>query len=95
MPRARWFTGATLNYAEHALCNGLDDAAPAVVEVDETGSRTVTMGELRDSGRRRPPGSARRRGGPGRPGRCVRAGNRSDVSFLFDDPEGTQLGRGS
>ncbi|MGW0756865.1 acetoacetate--CoA ligase [Streptomyces sp. NPDC002814] len=37
MPGARWFTGATLNYAHHALRNLVDDET-AVVALDETGA---------------------------------------------------------
>ncbi|MGI5379900.1 acetoacetate--CoA ligase [Streptomyces sp. CA-251387] len=37
MPGARWFPGATLNYAHHALRNLTDDA-PAIIALDETGS---------------------------------------------------------
>lgn len=37
MPGARWFTGATLNYAHHALRN-LGDDDTAVVALDESGS---------------------------------------------------------
>ena len=37
MPGARWFTGATLNYAHHALRN-LADEDVAIVALDETGS---------------------------------------------------------
>ncbi|MFF5650525.1 acetoacetate--CoA ligase [Streptomyces collinus] len=47
MPGARWFTGATLNYAHHVLRN-LSDDAPAIVALDETGSGyEVTGGRLR------------------------------------------------
>jgi acetoacetyl-CoA synthetase len=38
MPDARWFPGATLNYAEHALGPGAAEA-PAVVFVSEDGTR--------------------------------------------------------
>jgi acetoacetyl-CoA synthetase len=38
MPGARWFEGAQLNYAEHALRSGTGDRV-AVVEVDEDGIR--------------------------------------------------------
>jgi acetoacetyl-CoA synthetase len=38
MPGARWFEGARLNYAEHALRAGRPDAA-ALTEVDEAGGR--------------------------------------------------------
>ncbi len=37
MPGARWFPGATLNYAEHALREGGD--APAVIYQDEAGEQ--------------------------------------------------------
>jgi acetoacetyl-CoA synthetase len=47
MPGARWFDGARLNYAEHALRSGADDRV-AVVEHDEEGPRgELTWGELR------------------------------------------------
>lgn len=51
MPGARWFPGATLNYAEHALRAGEDPARagdPALLYVDETHEpRPVTWAELR------------------------------------------------
>ncbi|MGW3108941.1 acetoacetate--CoA ligase [Streptomyces sp. NPDC001100] len=48
MPGARWFTGATLNYAHHALRN-LADADVAIIALDETGSGyQVTGKRLRD-----------------------------------------------
>ncbi|WP_371667048.1 acetoacetate--CoA ligase [Streptomyces sp. NBC_00289] len=47
MPGARWFEGATLNYAHHALRNLREDA-PAIVALDETGSGyEVTGGRMR------------------------------------------------
>ena len=47
MPGTRWFEGATLNYAEHALSRGEVDAE-AIVAVDERGARrALTYGELR------------------------------------------------
>lgn len=49
MPGARWFTGATLNYAEHAL-RAADDrpADPALLYIDETHEQTsVSWAELR------------------------------------------------
>lgn len=47
MPGARWFPGATLNYAHHALRNLADDAV-AIVALDETGScYEVTASRLR------------------------------------------------
>ncbi len=51
MPGARWFPGATLNYAEHALAPGPGraDGDVALVSVREDGrQREVTHGELRD-----------------------------------------------
>ncbi|WP_299541297.1 acetoacetate--CoA ligase [uncultured Streptomyces sp.] len=51
MPGTRWFTGATLNYAEHALRTAEDPLradAPALVHVDETQAQTtVGWAELR------------------------------------------------
>lgn len=48
MPAARWFPGAHLNYAEHALRHG-DDTDLAVVSVGEDGTTTrTTRRELRD-----------------------------------------------
>jgi acetoacetyl-CoA synthetase len=51
MPGARWFPGATLNYAEHALRAGEDPAragTPALLHVDETHEPApVTWAELR------------------------------------------------
>ncbi|NUS10972.1 MAG: AMP-binding protein, partial [Streptomyces sp.] len=48
MPGARWFPGATLNYAHHALRNVRDDDT-AIVALDETGSGyEVTGGRLRE-----------------------------------------------
>ncbi|MCG7204740.1 acetoacetate--CoA ligase [Streptomyces arenae] len=48
MPGARWFPGATLNYAHHALRNIRDDAT-AIVALDETGSGyEVTGSRLRE-----------------------------------------------
>ncbi|MER5218666.1 AMP-binding protein [Streptomyces sp. NPDC002838] len=47
MPGARWFPGATLNYAHHALRNLADDAV-AIIALDETGSGyEVTARRLR------------------------------------------------
>lgn len=47
MPGARWFTGATLNYAEAALSHGEDDAE-ALVCLQEDGTReVVTWAQLR------------------------------------------------
>ena len=50
MPGARWFPGATLNYAEHALAPGPGrcDDDPAVVFRREDGSRDqLSLGQLR------------------------------------------------
>ncbi|MEV6318224.1 acetoacetate--CoA ligase [Streptomyces sp. NPDC051776] len=51
MPGARWFPGATLNYAEHALRGGEDPARAdeaALLHVDETHEpRPVSWAELR------------------------------------------------
>ncbi|GGV58318.1 acetoacetate--CoA ligase [Streptomyces massasporeus] len=44
MPGARWFTGATLNYAHHALRNLADDDV-AIVALDETGSGYEVTGK--------------------------------------------------
>ncbi|KUN84036.1 acetoacetate--CoA ligase [Streptomyces griseoruber] len=44
MPGARWFPGATLNYARHALRNLADDDV-AIVALDETGSGYEVTGE--------------------------------------------------
>jgi acetoacetyl-CoA synthetase len=47
MPGARWFPGATLNYAEHALRHAADDR-PALVAVGEEGApRDISWRELR------------------------------------------------
>ncbi|MGW7543842.1 acetoacetate--CoA ligase [Streptomyces sp. NPDC054770] len=47
MPGARWFTGATLNYAQHAL-RALPADRPAVLALDETGGGyEVTGNRLR------------------------------------------------
>ncbi|WP_031168384.1 acetoacetate--CoA ligase [Streptomyces durhamensis] len=47
MPGARWFPGATLNYAHHALRN-LHPDAPAISALDETGAGyEITGRELR------------------------------------------------
>ncbi len=50
MPRTRWFTGARLNWAQHMLRNGADDAT-ALVCVQEGGrpAREITWAELRRS----------------------------------------------
>ncbi|MGW2712885.1 acetoacetate--CoA ligase [Streptomyces sp. NPDC001356] len=47
MPGARWFPGATLNYAHHALRN-LHPDAPAIIASDETGAAyEITGRQLR------------------------------------------------
>src|SRR4051812_41728001 len=49
MPGARWFPGATLNYAEHALGRPEDQDAVAVVAHSQTRPPIeLTFGELRD-----------------------------------------------
>ncbi len=50
MPHTRWFTGARLNWAQHQLRNGADDAT-ALVCVQEGGlpAREISFGELRRS----------------------------------------------
>ena len=50
MPHTRWFTGARLNWAEHLLRNGSDDAT-ALVCLQEGGgpARDITFGALRRS----------------------------------------------
>jgi acetoacetyl-CoA synthetase len=50
MPHTRWFTGARLNWAQHALRRGADDAT-ALVCVQEGGApaREITWGTLRRS----------------------------------------------
>ncbi|ALE75782.1 acetoacetyl-CoA synthetase [Pseudonocardia sp. EC080610-09] len=50
MPHTRWFTGARLNWAEHALRRGAEDD-PALVCVQEGGGRAreIAFGELRRS----------------------------------------------
>ena len=47
MPGAVWFPGATLNYAEHALSVGADDAQAVIFEREDGLSSTLTYGELR------------------------------------------------
>lgn len=50
MPGAEWFPGATLNYAEHALCDGAGkgDGDLAVIFAREDGrSEEITYGGLR------------------------------------------------
>ena len=52
MPGARWFYGATLNYAEHALRSGADDGEVAILfEAEAEGGRTrreeMSRAELR------------------------------------------------
>lgn len=50
MPHTRWFTGARLNWAEHLLRNGSDEAT-ALVCLQECGgsARDITFGALRRS----------------------------------------------
>jgi acetoacetyl-CoA synthetase len=54
MPGAKWFPGATLNYAEHVLrMPGLADDDPALIAYSQTrGPITLTARQLRDEVRR-------------------------------------------
>ncbi|MBB5870281.1 acetoacetyl-CoA synthetase [Allocatelliglobosispora scoriae] len=54
MPGARWFPGATLNYAEHVLrMPGIADDAPVVIGYSQTREPvTLTAAELREQVRR-------------------------------------------
>lgn len=54
MPGARWFPGATLNYAEHLLAAGglADDDVAVIAESQTRDPRTLTVGELCDQVRR-------------------------------------------
>jgi len=66
MPGARWFEGATLNYAEHMV--GLDEDAARVAIVARSQSRDpfeVTWGDLRDQVARARAGLQRLGVGPG------------------------------
>ncbi|WP_410597028.1 acetoacetate--CoA ligase [Amycolatopsis sp. lyj-23] len=59
MPGTEWFPGATLNYAEHALGHGPDDAT-AVIAHSQTRDRTeLTWAQLRDQVARARAGLAR------------------------------------
>jgi acetoacetyl-CoA synthetase len=48
MPGARWFEGAELNYAEHLLGSGNDDANAIVAHSQTRDPIELTFGELRD-----------------------------------------------
>jgi acetoacetyl-CoA synthetase len=48
MPGARWFPGATLNYAEHALTRGADDDVALVCHREDGATSRLTYRELRD-----------------------------------------------
>ena len=67
MPGARWFPGATLNYAEHVLrMPGLGDDDPVVLAYSQTrASSTLTAAGLRDQVRRVRAGLRRLGVGPG------------------------------
>src|SRR5262245_52452374 len=41
MPGARWFPGATLNYAEHALSTGADDDLAVIFEREDGAGETL------------------------------------------------------
>jgi acetoacetyl-CoA synthetase len=49
MPGARWFPGATLNYAEHALAHGADDDLAVIFEREDGLGSRLTFGELRST----------------------------------------------
>ena len=78
MPHTRWFTGARLNWAEHALRNGADDAT-ALLCVQEGGrpAREITFGELRRRWGRRPAWLRRAGRAARRPGRRLPAEHRA------------------
>jgi acetoacetyl-CoA synthetase len=67
MPGARWFEGATVNYAEHVLrMPGLADDDPVVLAYSQTRpSSTLTAAQLRDQVRRVRAGLRRFGVGPG------------------------------
>src|SRR5689334_206536 len=67
MPGARWFPGATLNYAEHVLrMPGLADDDPVVLAYSQTREPvTLTARQLRDQVRRVAAGLRRLGVGPG------------------------------
>ncbi|RSM49878.1 acetoacetate--CoA ligase [Actinoplanes sp. ATCC 53533] len=67
MPGARWFPGATLNYAEHVLrMPGLADDEPVVLAYSQTREPvTLTARQLRDQVRRVAAGLRRLGVGPG------------------------------
>ncbi len=67
LPGARWFPGATLNYAEHVLrMPGLSDDAPVVLSWSQTRQpSTLTAAELREQVRRVAAGLRRLGVGPG------------------------------
>jgi acetoacetyl-CoA synthetase len=47
MPGARWFTGATLNYAEHSLRNGSADRPAMIFQSEAQPLTEISWGELR------------------------------------------------
>jgi len=50
MPHARWFSGARLNWAQHALRHGTDDATALVcVQEGDGPAREITRAALRRS----------------------------------------------
>lgn len=48
MPRTRWFPGATLNYAQHLLERGADEATAIIAVDDDHRTRSLTFGALRE-----------------------------------------------
>jgi acetoacetyl-CoA synthetase len=66
MPGARWFEGATLNYAEHALGRADDTDRVAVIAHSQTRAPIeLTFGDLRDQVARARAGLQQRGVGPG------------------------------
>ena len=60
MPHARWFSGARLNWAQHALRHGADDATALVCVQEGDGRRARSpAGPCADRWRRPRPGCAR------------------------------------
>ncbi len=88
MPGARWFEGATLNYAEHMV--GLDEDSGRVAIVARSQSRDpfeVTLGRPARPGRAGAGGPAAPRRRPGRPRRRVPAEHPRDARRVPGDGE--------